>query len=739
MTCASCAVSNEKELLKMKGILDASVNFATKKAYVEYDADVLNEEDVKQVIVDNGYQIEEAQSSKLKVQNFGNKGIAIHSLHQHEMHIEDDGHEHAGEDIKKNWNTFLWSAIFSIPLLVEMIVKLRSGTLLFGLDLIVWLHLALATVIVFYFGWRFHRMALLQAKKFRANMDTLISLGTLAAYFYSLWAVFAGRAGYFETAAIITTLILLGKYFEAKSTGQAGEAMRKLLELGVKKARVIREGVREEEINIYEVKVGDVLLVKPGEKIPLDGIVLEGESNVDESMLTGESLPVEKKKFSSVFGATVNQDGVLKMKVMQVGDETVLAQIIKTVEEAQGSKAPIQKLVDRISGIFVPIVIVLAILTFAGWYFTSGDFTLATINAVAVLVIACPCALGLATPAAIMVGTGRGAKSGILFKSGESFERAKDISMVVFDKTGTLTLGKPKVISNIKYQISKISEEKLFKIAGSLARHSEHPLSKAITNYVQKNNIALVEVENIKEERGKGISAKCIEHQTQMLLGNIKILKDNKIDTTWAQEILDSDKYESGTKLFVAHGDRVIGVIVVADELRNETKEVVEKLKKMGLKIAMITGDNKKTAEYIARELEIKDVLAEVLPQDKAAEVKKLQEKGEKVVFVGDGINDAPSLVQADLGIAMGSAQDIAKEAGQIILVQNNLKKVLEAISVSRLTFKTIRQNLFWAFGYNAVAIPLAIAGFLNPIIAAAAMASSSVSVVVNSLRIYRK
>lgn len=723
MSCASCAVSNERELLKTKGILDASVNFATKKAYIEYDTDVLGEEDVRQVIRDNGYEIIES---------------AQEHMHKHDAEMKSSGHEHAGEDIRKNWQMFFWSAVFSLPLLVEMIVKLRSGSLLLGIDLVMWLHLFLATIVVFHFGWRFHRMALLQAKKFRANMDTLISLGTLTAYFYSLWAVFAGRDGYFETAAIIITLILLGKYFETRSTGRASEAMRKLLELGVKKARLFVNG-GEVEVNVSQIKVGDEIIVKPGEKMPLDGIVLEGESDVDESMLTGESLPVEKKKYSSVFGATLNQDGVLKIKVTQVGEQTVLAQIIKTVEEAQVSKAPIQKLADKISGIFVPVVIALAVLTFAGWYFFRGDFTLATINAVAVLVIACPCALGLATPAAIMVGTGRGAKSGILFKSGESFERAKDISMVIFDKTGTLTKGKPEIISRIRNQESGITEEKLIKIAGSLAKHSEHPLSRAVYDYAQKNNIALVEVENVREEKGKGISAVHREHQTRLLMGNIQLLKDNKVDIQWAREILESKKYESGTKLFVAHGAEIAGAIIVADELREEAKKVIAKLKEMKFKIAMITGDNKKTAEYIARELGIKDVLAEVLPHDKSGEVKKLQEEGKKIIFVGDGINDAPSLVQADLGIAMGSAQDIAKEAGQIILVQNNLEKVIEAVKVSKLTFRTIRQNLFWAFGYNIIAIPLAMAGFLNPIIAAGAMAASSVSVVANSLRIYRK
>lgn len=731
MTCASCAVSNEKELLKTKGILDASVNFASKKAYVEYDADILDEEDVKKVIVDNGYQAEVDQSPAFP---------SASSVDSSRSNLsKTGGHEHESGDIQKNWRAFLWSAILSVPLLVEMFVKIRSGKIFLGIDLVMWLHLVLTAIVVFFFGWRFHRMAFAQAKKFRANMDTLISLGTLAAYFFSLFAIFSGREGYLESAALIITLILLGKYFEAKSTGQAGEAMRKLMELGVKKARVIREGNREEEVNIYEIKIGDVLRVLPGEKIPLDGIVVEGESNVDESMLTGESLPVEKKKYSSVFGATVNQEGVLKIKVTEIGEGTVLAQIIKTVEEAQGSKAPIQKLADKISGIFVPVVLVLAVLTLLGWYFATQNFSTALIDAVAVLVIACPCALGLATPAAIMVGTGRGAKSGILFKNGESFERAKDISMIVFDKTGTLTKGKPEVQKIIVNPSYNFDENKILKIAASLAKNSEHPLSKAIASFAEKKNIALAEIGNIKEVRGMGVSGECVEHKTRLLLGNKRLLEGDKLDTIWAEEILGDEKLGVGTFLFVAHGRNVVGTIIVADELRGESKEVIDELKKMGFKIAMISGDNKKTAETVAKELGMEKVLAEVLPLEKAAEVEKLQKQGEKIIFVGDGINDAPSLVQADLGIAMGSAQDIAKDAGQIILVQNNLKKVVEAVKISRLTFKTIRQNLFWAFGYNVVAIPLAMAGLLNPIIAAAAMAASSVSVVANSLRIYRK
>ena len=620
-----------------------------------------------------------------------------------------------------------------------MLLKLQTGIYFLGVDLAMLLELVFATIVVFYFGWRFHRMAFLQAKKMRANMDTLISLGALVSYFFSFWAVFAGRATYFETSALIITFILLGKYFEARSTARAGEAMKKLLELGAKKARIIRDGGREEEIDIEKVRAGDVLLVKPGEKIPLDGEVIGGSSSVDESMLSGESLPLEKATGSLVYGATINQDGVLKIKVTNVGEDTVLAQIIKTVEEAQGSKAPSQRLADKISGIFVPIVIVLAVLTFLGWYFALHAATTAMINAVAVLVIACPCALGLATPAAIMVGSGRGARRGILFKSGESFEGAKDISMVVFDKTGTLTLGKPEAQLVISNQQFGYTNEKILKIAGSLAKHSEHPLSKSVYAYVQEKNIVLAELENFEEIRGKGVVATCKKHKTKLLLGNVKLLEDNKFETSWAKKIIYDEKYGIGTRLFVAHENNVVGVIIIADELRDEAKEIIEKIKNRGLKVTMITGDNRKIAEYIAEELGIKEILSEVLPAGKAEKIKELQKRGEKIIFVGDGINDAPSLVQADLGIAMGSAQDIAKDAGQIILVQNNLRKVLEAIEISRLTFKTIKQNLFWAFGYNVVAIPLAAAGFLNPAIAAAAMAFSSVSVVANSLRIYKK
>lgn len=710
MTCTSCALSNEKELTKAKGIISASVNFASKNAQIEYDPKITDENQIEKIIKNNGYNIEKS-----------------------------NGHHHETESITKNWKSFVWSAILSLPLLVEMFYKFRLDKNILNIDLIMWTHLILATVVVFVFGWRFHKVMLFKLKKLEANMDTLVSIGTLVAYFYSLWAIFLGREGYLESAVAIITLIILGKYFESLSMGQAGEAMKKLMEFGVKYARIVSTENKEEMIEISKVKIGDVLLVKPSEKIPLDGEIVSGVSSVDESMLTGESLPIEKKIGEKVFGATINQDGVIKIKVTEIGDGTVLAQIIKTVEEAQMSKAPIQKLVDRISSYFVPFVILLSIVTFFGWYLFSNNLSLSIINAVAVLVIACPCALGLATPTAIMVGTGRGAKKGILFKNSESFERAKKISTIVFDKTGTLTEGKPEVKKIIINPEENFSEEKILKIAASLAKNSEHPISGAINNYVKGKNIILAQLEEIKEEKGKGLLAKCQEHKTTLLLGNKKLLQDHGVNLIWVENILAEKNQIDGSYLFVAHSGKVIGAIVVADRARVEAKKIIEKIKKMKIAVAMITGDNKRTAEIIGKELGIEKIIAEVLPSEKASEIKKLQEKGEVVIFVGDGINDAPSLVQADLGIAMGSGTDIAKEAGQIILVHNNLEKVVEAIDISKITFRTIKQNLFWAFFYNVVAIPLAALGFLNPIIAAGAMSLSSISVVLNSLRIYRK
>ncbi len=730
MTCASCALNNEKALTKTAGILSASVNFASKKAVVEFDGALLNAEQVKEIIRKNGYNIVEDDSQS------------------HEMHGTNEmaGHQHMPSDAQKDWRDFLGSFILSAPLILEMFYKLRTGVMLAHADLVMWGHILLATSVVFYFGWRFHRMAWKQAKKGQANMDTLVSMGTLVAYFFSLYIVAQTilwgaplQEAYFEPAAIIITLILLGKYFENKSVGQAGEAMRKLMELGAKNARLVING-EEREIAIAEIRIGDILAVRPSEKIPLDGVVVEGGASVDESMLTGESMPAEKIVGSLVFGATLNTNGLLKIRVTQVGEGTALARIIKTVEEAQESKAPIQKLADQISGIFVPVILGIAVLTFLGWYLTTKNIAVAIVNAVTVLVIACPCALGLATPTAIMVGTGKGARRGILFKNGEGFEKIKNISMVIFDKTGTLTKGMPKVHKIISNPAFTFPAEKILKLAARVAINSEHPLSKAVVRDAEEKKIAIKAFENFKEFMGMGATALCEEHHDDVMLGNIKLLEKNGIETAWAQEVLADAGLGAGTRLFVVHhGQGVIGAIILADEARKEAKSVIAKLRRMQLKVAMISGDNQATATAMARELGIDTVLAEVLPSEKAGEIKRLQETGEKVIFVGDGINDAPSLVQADLGMAMGSATDIAKEAGQIILLQNNLEKVVEAIEISKLTFQAIRQNLFWAFFYNIIAIPLAVAGILSPVLAASAMAFSSVSVVTNSLRIYRK
>lgn len=717
MTCASCAQINERALKKTDGISEVSVNFATKKASITYDPNKINQAGIEKVIIKSGYKVMDMDMDEME-----------HSYHENA----------AAYEINKKRNLFFWSLIFSVPLAIQMIAKIDFGGMFYGQSLTMWINLILATVVVFVLGFQFHRSAVMKALKLESNMDTLISIGTLAAYFYSLYAMFSGKEGYFESAAIIITLILLGKYFEARSTGQAGAALRALAQLSAKTAHLFLNG-KEKDVPVDELKVGDIIIVRPSEKIPLDGKILEGSSALDESMLTGESMPVEKKIGDKVFGATINQNGILKIEVTEVGEGTVLAQIIKTVEEAQNSKAPIQKLADKVSGIFVPVVIGIALLTFLGWYFIGGNVSIAIINAVAVLVIACPCALGLATPTAIMVGTGRGAKNGILFKTGDSFERAKNITTIVFDKTGTLTEGQPAVIKIVENPSEKFTQDKIIKIAASLSKNSEHPLSKAITNIANEKKIDLTTVADFEEIKGKGLTGKCKEHKTKIALGNIKLLDELEVDNHWAKEVLESSDVELGTINFVVHDKNIIGYLVIADKIRSDSKKLIDKLKSQNLKIAMITGDNRKTAETIANELGIDSVIAEVMPAEKSAEVKKLQTAGEKVVFVGDGINDAPSLVQADLGIAVGNATDIAKEAGQIILVKNDVMKIYDAITLSKRTFGAIKQNLFWAFAYNVIAIPLAISGVLTPVIAAAAMAFSSTSVVLNSLRINRK
>lgn len=697
MHCASCAVNIERNLSAVSGVKQASVNYATGQAQVEYDEQRVNKQHLHQAV---------AQAGDYRV-------AAAHE-HHHEM-----------VSLLSARRKFIWSAIFTLPLLVKMFYDFTIINQEFGM----WLEAALTAVVVFIFGWQFHRGMFKQLLKLRANMDTLISLGTLAALAYSLYVMFFDGHVYFETAAIIITLILLGKFLEELSKGRASQAIKKLLSLNVKQATVITDG-KEIKKDIGEVRINDVVLIKPGEKIPLDGEIIEGETSVDESMLTGESLPAEKKAGSQVFGATVNNDGVIKVKITKVGQETMLAQIIKLVENAQASKAPIQKLADRISGIFVPIVILISLLTFIVWFwFLPAGLETALLNAIAVLVIACPCALGLATPTAIMVGSGQGATLGILIKDAQSLEIAHKIDTVVFDKTGTLTQGQPTIVQHT------LSSEQIA-IACSLEAGSEHALAGAFAKYAKAHKLVLSAADNVQAIRGQGISGKLFGQQ--YYLGNKELLKKIQVPISGQEEKIFVEYAAAGqTPIFFADQEKVLGVIAVADVIKDSAVPAVKALAKQ-VAVQMLTGDHHLVAQAIASKLGIKQVIAEVLPDQKSATVSSLQQQGKVVAFVGDGINDAPALAQADLGIAMGSGTDIAMEAGNIVLTNNNPVKVLSAINLSKKTFTVIKQNLFLAFIYNIIAIPLAALGLLSPVIAAAAMSLSSVSVVGNSLRIKR-
>ena len=621
---------------------------------------------------------------------------------------------------------------FTIPVVALAMLDIELPVSFLGHNLSVWIEAALSAVVILVFGWQFHIGLLRQARNFAANMDTLISLGTLAALFYSLWAMAAGEHHlYFETGAVIAALILLGRYFEARSRGQASEAIEKLFELGAKTAHV-RRGGQEQDIPIDEVKVDDILLVKPGEKVPVDGKIVNGNSTVDESMLTGESMPVGKAKDDDVFGATINVGGAFEMQATKVGEDTALAQIVKLVADAQVNKAPIQRLADQISGVFVPIVLGLAIATAVAWYVATGDIYQSFVPAVAVLVIACPCSLGLATPTAIMVGTGLGARRGILIKNGEALERGKKIDVVVFDKTGTLTEGKPKVTDVIVGKAQTI--DAVLATAASIERLSEHPLAQAIVRAARDKNLALTEVSDFVNLAGRGVQGRIGD--AVVMAGNARLLLEHGIPLSAHLEKIEEYESVAKTVIAVSLGGALHGVIAVADTLKADAQAAIGRLRSKGVETVMVTGDNRRTAEAIAKQIGIDRVFAEVLPQDKARQVHSLQQQGRRVAFVGDGINDAPALVQADLGIAIGTGTDIAIEAGNIVLVKGHPLKVIEALELSRVTFRTIKQNMFWAFFYNVAAIPLAALGLLNPMIAAAAMAGSSLTVVGNSLRI---
>lgn len=594
-----------------------------------------------------------------------------------------------------------------------------------------YLQLILATPVQFIVGYRFYKGAYHSLRSGGANMDVLVAMGTSAAYFYSIYNLMAGiNQYYFETSAVIITLILLGKLLEAIAKGKTSEAIKKLMGLQAKTARVLRDGV-EKDIPIEEVEVGDVIIVRPGEKVPVDGKVVDGRSSIDESMLTGESIPVDKKAGDEAIGATINKHGVLKIEATKVGKDTALAQIIKLVEEAQGSKAPVQRLADKISGVFVPTVVGIAVITFVLWYIVDGDFTRSLINAVSVLVIACPCALGLATPTAIMVGTGKGAENGILIKGGEHLERTHKIDTIIFDKTGTITKGEPEVTDIIAFNEN---EEEILRYAAIAEKVSEHPLGQAIVNRAKEKNMKLQDPQDFEAIPGHGIFASIDDKK--IYLGNRKLMTDKNIDITNIEDEISKLELDGKTAMLMAIDAKLSGIIAVADTVKEHSKKAIDELYGMGIDIYMITGDNKRTAQAIANEVGIKNVIAEVLPQHKADNVARIKSEGKIVGMVGDGINDAPALATADIGFAIGTGTDVAMEAADITLMKGDLRDIVIAIKLSRKTMRTIKQNLFWAFGYNTAGIPLAAFGFLNPMIAGAAMAFSSVSVVSNSLRL---
>lgn len=706
MTCAACSARIEKVLNRLDGVTKATVNLSTNKAVVEFPSGIIEDETLVKAIEKAGYKAE----------------IEVERDLDREKELRE-------KEIKSLKTSFIISAILSVPLFSAMFFHMA------GLHTILsngWFQLALATPVQFIIGYRFYRGAYNSLRGGGANMDVLVSMGTSAAYFYSVYNLIKGvHEYYFEASAVIITLVLLGKTFEAIAKGKTSEAIKKLMGLQPKTAKVIRDG-KEVDIPIEKVEIGDIIVVRPGERIPVDGIIVEGNSAVDESMITGESIPVDKSKGDEVIGATINKYGTFKFEATKVGKDTVLSQIIKLVEDAQGSKAPVQRLADKISGIFVPVVVAIAVVTLLAFTLIKGDFNTGLINAVAVLVIACPCALGLATPTAIMVGTGKGAEKGILIKSGEHLERAHMIDTIIFDKTGTITKGEPEVTDILSFE--GIDGEEVLRVAASVEKVSEHPLGQAIVKKGEEESLELKEPEEFVSIPGKGIQA-TLEGK-RVLIGNRKLMQDNGISIEAGEDDLLRLEEEGKTAMLIAIDGNLRGIIAVADKIKETSKDAIEKLKSMGLEVYMITGDNERTARAIAKEVGITNVLAEVLPENKAEVVEKIKSEGKKVGMVGDGINDAPALAAADVGFAIGTGTDVAIEAADITLMRGDLQGVVTAIRLSHRTMRTIKQNLFWAFFYNSIGIPFAALGLLNPMIAGAAMAFSSVSVVTNSLRL---
>ncbi|OAS13478.1 heavy metal translocating P-type ATPase [Paenibacillus oryzisoli] len=721
MTCAACAQRIEKTLNKLPGVSAATVNLAMETAHVVYNPSELTVSDMQKRVEKIGYKAVPKQE-------------------------QSDPAEYRQQEISKQKRKLLLSALLSLPLLWSMVSHFSFTTWIWIPELFMnpWFQLLMATPVQFYIGRQFYEGAYKAVRNGSANMDVLVALGTSAAYFYSLyltidWVI--GGAGihhgpslYYETSAVLITLVIMGKLFEALAKGRTSEAIKSLMGLQAKTAMVVREG-QEIHIPIDEVMTGDIVLVRPGDKIPVDGEVLEGSSSVDESMLTGESLPVGKKPGDAVIGATINKNGMLRIQATKVGKETALAQIIKVVEEAQGSKAPIQRVADVISGIFVPIVVGISVIAFLVWYFlvTPGDFAGALEKAIAILVIACPCALGLATPTSIMAGSGRSAELGILFKGGEHLEKTHLIDVIILDKTGTVTQGKP-ALTDV---YAEGDEAEFLRLVGAAERNSEHPLAEAIAAGVREKGIELPATESFEAIPGYGIKA--LVEGKELLIGTRRLMEQFGVDVKATDGDTMSKLEESGkTAMLVAINKGYGGIVAVADTVKETSHAAVSRLKAMGIEVIMITGDNERTAKAIAAQVGIEHVFAEVLPEGKAEEVKKLQAQGKKVAMVGDGINDAPALATADIGMAIGTGTDVAMEAADVTLMRGELSSIPDAIYMSRLTMRNIKQNLVWALGYNTLGIPIAALGLLAPWVAGLAMALSSVSVVLNALRLQR-